>query len=69
MNKGTSEQLEALLNLEDPITKQHWRAWDKGDCSDVGLCNPKIIPEESELDNEITLTIRCDGWEQIIKTN
>ena len=38
MSKGISEQLEALLNLEDPITKQHWMAWDKGDCSDVGLC-------------------------------
>jgi hypothetical protein len=38
MSKGISAQIEALLNLEDPITQQHWMAWDKGDCSEVGLC-------------------------------
>jgi len=27
--------------------------------------NPTIIPEESELDNEITFTIKYDEWEQI----
>ena len=36
MNKR--DQIESLLNMEDPITKQHWMGWDKGDCSEVGLC-------------------------------
>ena len=32
------EQIELLLNMSDPITKQHWMRWDKGDCSEIGLC-------------------------------
>ena len=32
------EQIESLLNMEDPITKLHYMSWDKGDCSEVGLC-------------------------------
>ena len=30
--------LENLLNLEDEEIKQLWMRWDKGDCSEVGLC-------------------------------
>jgi len=32
------EQIESLLDMEDPITKRNWMSWDKGDCSEVGLC-------------------------------
>lgn len=32
------EKIESILNMNDPITKQHYMAWDKGDCSEVGLC-------------------------------
>ena len=32
------EQIESLLNMEDPVTKLHYMSWDKGDCSEVGLC-------------------------------
>jgi len=31
-------KIESLLNLKDPITKQNLESWDKGDCSDVGIC-------------------------------
>lgn len=31
-------QIESLLNMDDPITRQNWMSWDKGDCSKVGLC-------------------------------
>ena len=31
-------ELEKLLDLDDPITKQKYNYWDKVDCSDVGLC-------------------------------
>ena len=32
------EQLESLLNMEDTITKVNYMRWDKGDCSEIGLC-------------------------------
>jgi len=32
------ETLGSLINLEDPDIKQLYNAWDKGDCSEVGLC-------------------------------
>lgn len=32
------EQIESLLNMEDPVTKLQYMSWDKGDCSEVGLC-------------------------------
>jgi hypothetical protein len=32
------DKLTALLDLNDPATKQSYDRWDKGDCSDVGLC-------------------------------
>ena len=36
--KVKREQIESLLNMEDPTTKQHYMRWDKGDCSEIGLC-------------------------------
>ena len=32
------EKIESMLDMNDPITKQHYMFWDKGDCSEVGLC-------------------------------
>jgi L-lactate utilization protein LutB len=32
------DQIESLLNMNDPITKRNYNSWDKGDCSEVGLC-------------------------------
>jgi hypothetical protein len=31
-------KIEELLNMDDPITKEKYLRWDKGDCSEVGLC-------------------------------
>lgn len=31
-------KIESLLDMEDPITKRNYMSWDKGDCSEVGLC-------------------------------
>lgn len=30
-------QIESLINMEDPITKKNYMSWDKGDCSEIGL--------------------------------
>jgi len=32
------DRIEELLDMDDPITKQNYLGWDKGDCSEVGLC-------------------------------
>ena len=32
------DRIEFLLNTDDPITQQNLRIWDKGDCSEIGLC-------------------------------
>ena len=32
------ETIEKLLDLEDSEIMQLYRSWDKGDCSEVGLC-------------------------------
>jgi hypothetical protein len=45
------EQIEKLLNLGDPEIKSLWMKWDKGDCSDVGLCEIllyQLIKEHKE---------------------
>ena len=49
MNKR--DIIESMLNMEDPITKQHWMSWDKGDCSEIGLCEillAQLIRENKE---------------------
>jgi hypothetical protein len=49
MNKR--DIIESMLNMEDPITKQHWMSWDKGDCSEIGLCEillAQLIREHKE---------------------
>jgi hypothetical protein len=49
MNKR--DIIESMLNMEDPITKQHWVGWDKGDCSEIGLCEillAQLIREHKE---------------------
>ena len=53
MNKR--DIIESMLNMEDPITKQHWMSWDKGDCSEIGLCEillAQLIREHKEA-NEL----------------
>ena len=32
------DKIEELLDMSDPITKSNYMRWDKGDCSEVGLC-------------------------------
>jgi hypothetical protein len=36
MNKRNT--IESMLDMDDPITKKNYMSWDKGDCSEVGLC-------------------------------
>ena len=36
MNKRNA--IESMLDMDDPITKRNYMSWDKGDCSEVGLC-------------------------------
>jgi len=31
-------KIEKLLDMDDTITKSNYMRWDKGDCSEVGLC-------------------------------
>tara|TARA_R110000824_G_scaffold320133_1_gene507089 strand:- start:289 stop:483 length:195 start_codon:yes stop_codon:yes gene_type:complete len=45
------DKIEELLNMDDPITKLNWMGWDKGDCSEVGLCEillDQLIREHKE---------------------
>lgn len=30
--------IQGLLNMEDSEIRTMWMGWDKGDCSEVGLC-------------------------------
>jgi hypothetical protein len=53
MNKR--DQIESLLNMEDPITKRNYMSWDKGDCSVVGLCEillAQLIREHKQENGE-----------------
>ena len=45
-------QIESLPNMEDPITKSHYMRWDKGDCSEIGLCEILISQLIREHKNE-----------------
>jgi hypothetical protein len=49
------DQIESLLNMEDPITKQNWMSWDKGDCSEVGLCEILLsqLIREHKQENDV----------------
>lgn len=47
--------LEGFLNLDDPEIKQLWMKWDKGDGSEVGLCEIllyQIIKEHKEANGD-----------------
>jgi len=49
------DQIESLLNMEDPITKRSYASWDKGDCSKVGLCEillAQLIREHKQENGE-----------------
>jgi hypothetical protein len=46
------EKIESLLNFDDPITMDHYRVWDKGDCSEIGLCEILLAQMIREHKNE-----------------
>lgn len=52
MSNHRRNQIESLLNMEDPITKQNYMRWDKGDCSEVGLCEILLAQLIREHKNE-----------------
>ena len=55
MSKDRRSQIELLLNMDDTITKVNYHRWDKGDCSEVGLCEillNQIIREHKEENGE-----------------
>ena len=35
---NTIEKIEELLDMKDSQTVRDYAAWDKGECSEVGLC-------------------------------
>ena len=49
------DKIEELLDMDDPITKQNYLGWDKGDCSEVGLCEillDQLIRKHKEENGE-----------------
>jgi len=45
------DRLESLLNFKDPEILELFWSWDKGDCSEVGLCEIllyQLIKEHKE---------------------
>ena len=49
------DKIEELLDMDDPITKQNYWGWDKGDCSEVGLCEillDQLIRKHKEENGE-----------------
>ena len=49
------DRIEFLLNTEDPITQKNLRSWDKGDCSEIGLCEillAQLIREHKQSNGE-----------------
>jgi hypothetical protein len=38
MDKSIRDKIEELLDMTDSETLNHYKRWDKGDCSGVGLC-------------------------------
>ena len=46
-------QIEKMLNLQDPEIKSFYNLWDKGDCSEVGLCEILLyqLIKEHKTDN------------------
>ena len=43
--------IESLLNFKDPETRRLHMSWDKGDCSEIGLCEIllyQLIKEHKE---------------------
>jgi len=55
MENKRREIIEELLNLEDEEIKQEYSRWDKGDCSEVGLCEIllyQLIKEHKQQNKE-----------------
>jgi len=48
-------KIEELINLDDPEINMLYRSWDKGDCSEVGICEIllyQIIKEHKEANGD-----------------
>ncbi len=55
MENKRREIIEKLLNLEDEEIKQEYNRWDKGDCSEIGLCEIllyQLIKEHKQQNGE-----------------
>lgn len=49
------DKIRSLLNMNDPTTKVKYMRWDKGDCSEVGLCEillDQLIREHKDENGE-----------------
>lgn len=49
------ERIESLLNMSDQITHRSYMGWDKGDCSEIGLCEillSQLIREHKQENGE-----------------
>jgi|TARA_R110000744_G_scaffold91689_1_gene177840 hypothetical protein len=49
------DKIEELLDMSDTITKSNYMIWDKGDCSEVGLCEillDQLIRKHKEDNSE-----------------
>ena len=49
------DKIEELLDMDDTITKRKFSIWNKGDCSEVGLCEillDQLIRKHKEENGE-----------------
>lgn len=49
------DKIENLLDMNNPITKSNYMRWDKGDCSEIGLCEillDQLIRKHKEENGE-----------------
>lgn len=53
--KSRKEQIESFINMNDEEIKGDYLKWDKGDCSEVGLCEillKQLIKEHKQENGE-----------------
>tara|TARA_R110000751_G_scaffold113441_1_gene212579 strand:+ start:498 stop:743 length:246 start_codon:yes stop_codon:yes gene_type:complete len=63
------DKIEELLDMSDPMTKSHYMTWDKGDCSEVGLCEillDQLIRKHKKDNGEYYDTDYDGKWEDHI---
>jgi hypothetical protein len=51
-NLDRKNMIESLINLDDPEIKTMYMRWDKGDCSEIGLCEILLAQLIREHKNE-----------------